>query len=211
VIEWATDSTSALRAAHLGLAPGRPQQTGLSGARSLVMVAASGSRASQDATVVAADLARAWGAALRVVHVVAPVQYTVGRLAPMRAVPRRLVDPFDSLVLAKARELAWRRGVAATLELLAGDPAEMITAAATRGHADVLVLGARNARRARRRTAPRRRWIEAHAPCPTFTPRTAPEPCRSTVPIGGARVSGTSGRWSVVRALGSHRGTQHTQ
>jgi nucleotide-binding universal stress UspA family protein len=68
------------------------------------MVAASGSRASRDATLVAADLARAWGASLRIVHVVPPAQYKVGRLAPTR------------------------------------------------------------------------RWIEAHAPCPTLTPQTAPEP-----------------------------------
>lgn len=210
MIEWATDSTGALSVARLALSPGRPEQMGLSGARSLVLVAASGSQASQDATVVAADFARAWGAALRIVHVVAPADYKVGRLAPMRAIPRRLIDPFDSLVLANARELAWRRGVAATLELLAGDPAEMITAAATRAHADVLVLGARSAGRARRRTAATRRWIEAHAPCPTFTPHTAPEPCRSMVPGGGARSTGPSGRWSVRHDLGSRRGTKRT-
>jgi nucleotide-binding universal stress UspA family protein len=196
---------------RLALTPGSPEQTGLSGARSLVMVAANGSRASLEATVVAADLARGLGAALRIVHVVAPIQYKVGRLAPMRAIPRRLVDPFDSPVLADARELAWRCGVAATLELLAGDPAETITTAAIRAHADVLVLGARSAGQARRRTAPTRRWIEAHAPCLTFTPHTAPEPCRSMGPGGGSRSTGPSGRWSVGRGLGSHRGTEHTQ
>jgi nucleotide-binding universal stress UspA family protein len=123
---------------------------------------------------VAADLARAWDAALRIVHVVPPVQYRVGRLAPTRAVPRRLGDPFESPVLADARELAWLRGVAATLVLLAGEPVAPMIAAAADAHADVLVIGARDAeRRRRRRTAPTRRWIEAHAPCPTVTPRTA--------------------------------------
>jgi nucleotide-binding universal stress UspA family protein len=178
VIEWATDS-AALSVARLDFAPASPERTGVSGGRALVMVAASGSRASQDATMLAADLARAWGAALRIVHVATPVDYKVGRLAPMRAIPRRLVDPFDSPVLASARELVWRRGVSATVELLAGNPAEMITTAATRAHADVLVLGARRAGRARHRTAPTRRWIEAHATCPTLTPRTAPEALRS--------------------------------
>lgn len=210
MIERATDSTGALTGRRLEFTPGSPERTGLNGARALVMAAASGSRASRDATVVAADLARAGGAALRIVHVVAPVQYKVGRLAPMRAIPRRLVDPFDSTVLANARELAWHRGVAATLELLAGDPAEMITTAATRAHADVLVLGARSAGRARRRTAPTRHWIEAHPPCPTFTPHTAPGPDRSTTPDGGGRSTSPSGWWSVGHGLGSHRGTEQT-
>jgi nucleotide-binding universal stress UspA family protein len=123
---------------------------------------------------VAADLARACDAALRIVHAVPPVQYRVGRLAPTRAVPRRLGDPFNSPVLADARELAWLRGVAATLALLAGEPvAGMVTAAAANAQADLLVIGARSAERPRRRTAPTRQWIEAHAPCPTVTPRTA--------------------------------------
>lgn len=121
MIELATDSTGARDRARLDLAPGSPPGTGLGGARGLVMVAVSGSRAPRDATVVAADLARALGAPLRILQVITPVQYRVGRLAPMRAVPRRLLDLFDSPVLADARELAWRRGVAAKLALLAGD------------------------------------------------------------------------------------------
>jgi nucleotide-binding universal stress UspA family protein len=177
-------------AARPDLAPGNPERTALSGARALVMVATSGSRASRDATVVAAEMARAWGAALRIVNVVSPVEYRVGRFAPMRAIPRRLLDPFESPVLASARELAWRHGVAATLELIAGDPAQLIVTAAARASADVLVLGARSAERARRRAAPTRRWIEAHAPCPTVTPHTAPQPGalpgwrRSTASLG---------------------------
>lgn len=144
----------------------------MSGVRGLVMVATSGSRASREATALATDLALAWGAAVRIVHVVPSVQYRVGRLAPMRAVPRRLPDPFESQVLAYARELAWRRGVAATVALLAGEPAAMITGAAAEAHADLLVIGARSAGRPGRRTAPTRRWIEAHASCPTLTPHT---------------------------------------
>jgi nucleotide-binding universal stress UspA family protein len=175
MIEWATDSTGVTDRARLDLASDTPRGTGLSGARGLVVVATSGSRASRDATVLAADLARAWGASLRIVQVVAPVEYRVGRLAPTRPIPRRLIDPFDSPVLADARELAWRRGVAATLVLVAGEPAAaMITAAAAAAHADVLVIGARITGRPRRRTAPTLRWIEAHAPCPTLTPHTAP-------------------------------------
>lgn len=165
MIEWAINSTDATDLARLDFAPGSPERTALSG-RGLVVVAVSGSRASRAATVVAAELARAWGGRLRVVHVVPAVHYRVGRLAPMRAVPRRLVDPFDSPVLASARELAWRHGVAATLELLAGEPAHMIVTAATRADADVLVIGAvtRSTRPSARRFAGRglgsRRWIE---------------------------------------------------
>jgi nucleotide-binding universal stress UspA family protein len=203
VIEPATDWTGARSVARLDFAPDSPVQAGVSGGWALVMVAVSGSRSSQDATVLAAELARAWGARLRIVHVAAPVQYKVGRLAPMRAIPRRLVDPFDSPVLASARELVWRRGVAATLELLAGDPAEMITAAAMRAHADVLVLGAGRGGRARRRTAPTRRWIEAHATCLTLTPRTAPQAVRRLGPaaVRGRRPGRDDGLSGMVPGL----------
>jgi len=85
----------------------------------------------------------------------------------MRAVPRRLGDPFESPVLCHARELAWRHGTAATLQLVAGDPPQAIVAAAVDAQADLLVIGAR--RSARSRGAPTRRWIQAHAPCQVLT------------------------------------------
>jgi nucleotide-binding universal stress UspA family protein len=73
-------------------------------------------------------------------------------------VPRRLGDPFESPVLCHARELAWRHGTAATLQLVAGDPPQAIVAAAVDAQADLLVIGAR--RSARSRGAPTRRWIQ---------------------------------------------------
>jgi nucleotide-binding universal stress UspA family protein len=147
----------------LGTATDRPR------ARSwrIIVLATSGSRASIEATVFAAELAAALTASLRIVHVISPTEYRVGAFAPMRAVPRRLTDPFENAVLCQARELAWRHGTAATLQLVAGDPPQAIVAAATDAHADLLVIGAR--RSTRPRAAPTRRWIEAHAPCQVLT------------------------------------------
>jgi nucleotide-binding universal stress UspA family protein len=99
--------------------------------------------------------------------VVAPVEYRVARLAPMRPVPRRLADPFESRVLREARELAWRHGSAASLQLVAGDPPAAIIAATRDAHANLLVIGARPQKRWR--GAPTRRWVQAHAPCQVFT------------------------------------------
>jgi nucleotide-binding universal stress UspA family protein len=132
-----------------------------------ILLATSGSRASIEATVFAAELAAALSASLRIVHVVSPVEYRVGAFAPMRAIPRRLTDPFENPVLCHARELAWQHGTAATLQLVAGEPPQAIVAAATDANADLLVIGAR--RRTRPRAAPTRRWIQAHAPCPILT------------------------------------------
>jgi nucleotide-binding universal stress UspA family protein len=144
-------------------------QAGLGG-RKIILLATSGSPSAVDATVFAAELAAALRAALRIVHVQPAIEYKVGRLAPMRAIQRKLTDPFESPVLRRARELAWRHGIAATLELLSGDPPHAIVAAAASNHADLLVIGARNRQRAFLRRAPTRRWIQAHAPCQVITP-----------------------------------------
>ena len=146
---------------------GAAADRGAGGARQVIVLATSGSPASLRATVFAAELAGDIGATLRIVHVVAPVEYRVGRLAPMRPVSRRLTDPFQSPVLRQARELAWRHGSAAILQLVAGDPPAAIIAAARGTHADLLVIGARP--QARWRGAPTRRWVQAHAPCQVFT------------------------------------------
>jgi nucleotide-binding universal stress UspA family protein len=136
----------------------------------VIVLATSGSRSSELATVYAADLAASLNAALRIVHVLPAIEYRVGRLAPMRAVQHRAYDPFASHVLCRARELAWRHGSAATLSLLAGDIPKTIVAAATDAHADLLVL---STAKDRGRFAPPpllRRWIEQHAPCQITTP-----------------------------------------
>jgi nucleotide-binding universal stress UspA family protein len=114
---------------------------GSPGARRLIVLATSGSRASVEATVFAAELAGALAATLRIVHVVPPIEYRVGRLAPMRSIPRRVSDPFD--------------------------PPEAIIAAATDAQADLLVIGARGSWRFR--AAPTQRWVQAHAPCQVLT------------------------------------------
>jgi len=149
------------------LEPGGPGGGAESRARQIVMLATSGSSSAIKATVFAAELASAIDATLRIVHVV-PVQYKVGRLAPMRPVQRNHTDPFESPVLRHARALAWRHGAAATVHLLAGDPPRAIVAAAAHAGADILVIGANN--RALHRNTPARRWIHAHAPCQLLTP-----------------------------------------
>jgi nucleotide-binding universal stress UspA family protein len=135
-----------------------------------VVLATSGSRSSQEATIYAAELAASVNAPLSIVHVLPAIEYRVGRLAPMRAVARRACDPFASDILCHARELAWRHGSAATLQLLAGDTARMIVQAATDARADLLVLSTPRTRRWPGRTSLARGWIEHHAPCPITTP-----------------------------------------
>lgn len=138
--------------------------------KQIVMVATSGSRSSEEATIYAAELAASVNALLRIVHVLPAVEYRVGRLAPMRAVARRAHDPFASHVLCHARELAWRHGSGATLQLLAGDTARTIVQVATDARADLLVLSTLRTRRWPGRASLVRRWIEQHAPCHVVTP-----------------------------------------
>lgn len=89
----------------------------------------------------AAELARAFGAALAVVSV-APV---VAGAAAVRAGP---IDPADSPArhedeLRHARDLLAPRGVTAEYELGLGDPAEALVEIAERRGADLLVVGTR--------------------------------------------------------------------
>jgi nucleotide-binding universal stress UspA family protein len=135
-----------------------------------VMLATSGSRSSHEATIYAAELAASVNAPLCIVHVLPAIEYHVGRLAPMRAVSRRAHDPFASDILCHARELSWRHGSAATLQLLTGDIPQTIVQAATDARADLLVLSTPHQRRWPRRASLVRRWIEQHAPCPITTP-----------------------------------------
>lgn len=139
----------------------------------VVLLAAGEQDCGDQATACAAELAVALHATLRIVHVVAPVQFRVARLAPMRAVDQRLVDPFDSPVLLRARELAWRHGTAAVLDLVAGDMPRAVIATAWRARADALVLSAPRRDGLLGRASPRRRWMERHAPCQIITPATS--------------------------------------
>jgi nucleotide-binding universal stress UspA family protein len=81
-----------------------------------LLLAASGSQASRQATAVAADLASTFDAQLMILHVVPSVAYRVGRLAPTLPIPRKLDDPLTSSVLLEARRVAWARGVSARLQ-----------------------------------------------------------------------------------------------
>jgi nucleotide-binding universal stress UspA family protein len=106
-----------------------------------VLLAASGSEASKEATAVAADLASTFDAQLMILHVAPPVEYRVGRLAPTLPITRRLDDPLTSPVLLEARRVAWARGTSARTILVAGDPASVIVAVAGELGADLLVIG----------------------------------------------------------------------
>ena len=136
-----------------------------------VLLAASGSEASRQATAVAADLASTFSAALTILHVVPPVEYRVGRLAPTIPITRRLDDPLTSQVLLDARRVAWARGASAQTILVAGEPARVIVAVAGELGADLLVIGNTPRRLPSPWPAHTRRWVHTHAPCPCPLPR----------------------------------------
>jgi nucleotide-binding universal stress UspA family protein len=147
-----------------------------------VLVAASGSLASRQATAVAANLASTFDAQLVILHVVAPVEYRVGRLAPTLPITRRLDDPLSNSVLLEARRRAWTRGANATAILVAGEPAPVIVAVARELGADLLVIGS-TPRWAPSVLAPKTRlWVGARAPCPVL-PVTADQPSASWTAI----------------------------
>jgi nucleotide-binding universal stress UspA family protein len=147
-----------------------------------VLLAASGSEASRQAAAVAADLASTFNAALTILHVVPPVEYRVGRLAPTVPITRQLDDPLTSQVLLDARRLAWARGASAQTLLVAGDPARVIVAVAGDLGADLLVIGNSPRRLPSALAAKTRRWVHTHAPCPVL-PVTADPPARARPPV----------------------------
>lgn len=133
-----------------------------------VLVAASGSLASRQATAVAANLASTFEAQLVILHVVPPVEYRVGRLAPTLPITRQLDDPLSNPVLLEARRLAWTRGTSARTILIAGDPAPVIVAVARELGADLLVIGSTPRLVPSALAAKTRLWVSARAPCPVL-------------------------------------------
>ncbi|MGH2883801.1 MAG: universal stress protein [Solirubrobacteraceae bacterium] len=133
-----------------------------------VLLAASGSEASRRATVIAADLASTFDAELTIVHVVAPVEYRVGRLAPtLPIITRQLDDPLTCSVLLESRRVAWANGANAKTILVAGDPARVIVAIADDLGAD-LVIGSTSRLRRSVLAAKTRHWVNARSPCPVL-------------------------------------------
>ena len=139
-----------------------------------LMVAVSGSDASRRATAVAADLANTFDAQLTILHVVPPLRYRVGRLAPTLPITQRLDDPLGNPVLLAARQIAWARGVSPRALLIAGDPAPVIVTVASDLRADLLVIGTNPRLLPTGLAARRRRWVHAHAPCPVLLATAAP-------------------------------------
>jgi nucleotide-binding universal stress UspA family protein len=139
-----------------------------------VLVAASGSLAPRQATAVAANLASTFEAQLVIVHVVAPVEYRAGRLAPTLPITRQLEDPLANPVLLQARRVAWAHGANTTTTLVAGDSGPVIVAVALELGADLLVIGATPRLLPRALTAKTRLLVSTRAPCPVL-PVTADE------------------------------------
>lgn len=136
--------------------------------RPRIVVATSGSGASRHATGIAAELASAFAAELTIIHVVPPAEYRVGRLAPTLPIPRRLDDPYASLVLLDARRLAWTKGAGTRAVLVAGETPQAVVALVSQLNADLLVLGSRQRRWRASARGPTRHWIQSHAPCPVL-------------------------------------------
>ena len=139
-----------------------------------LMAAVSGSDASRRATEVAADLANTFDARLTILHVVAPLRYRVGRLAPTLPMTQRLDDPLSNPVLLDARQIAWARGVNPRTILIAGDPGHVIVVVASDLGAVLLVIGSKRRLLPGRLAARRGLWVHAHAPCPVLTVSSAP-------------------------------------
>jgi universal stress protein A len=153
-----------------------------------VLLAASGSEASRHATAVAADLASTFDARLTILHVVPPLEYRVGRLAPTLPITQQLDDPLMNSVLLDARRIAWARGASARTILVAGDPAHVIVVVTRDLGADLLVIGSKPRPVPSAFAAKTRRSVQAHAPCPVLPvtpdrpapPRPAVEPVLAT-------------------------------
>lgn len=139
-----------------------------------VLLATSGSPASRRATAVAAGLASTFDAELVILHVVAPIQYRVGRLAPTLPITRRLDDPLTNAVLLDARRIAWAHSASTKTILVAGDAAHVIVTVAGELGADLLVIGKNPHRIPSALTAKTRRWVHSHAPCPVLPVTPAP-------------------------------------
>ena len=140
-----------------------------------VLVAASGSVASRQATAVAANLASTFEAQLVILHVVPPVEYRVGRLAPTLPITRHLDDPLANPVLLEARRIAWARGASVKAILVAGDPAPAIVAIARELGAALLVVGKTHRLMPSALAAKTRAWVGNRAPCPVL-PVTSDQP-----------------------------------
>jgi nucleotide-binding universal stress UspA family protein len=134
--------------------------------RTRVLNATSGSAASANATAAAAIIASERDAELIVVHVRAPEEMRVGRLAPTIVHQQRLRDPHASGVLSAARQVAWAHGASARVILMGGDPVPVIVSLARELAADLLVIGGTPSFAPAAITGRTRCRLQRDSPCP---------------------------------------------
>ena len=107
-----------------------------------ILVATDGSPAAADATALAADLAKAHGSELIIVHVVPLVDVvSAPDLAEIGPVVLHEPTPHDHELLHEAAAIASVQGVVATTALLPGSAAEAIVAYSESSDADLVVVG----------------------------------------------------------------------
>jgi len=134
-----------------------------------VVVATSGSPASQRAIEVAAAIAAEHSGELVILHVQPPRQVRVARLGPTVVGCCWSQDPYSERVLIDARRLACANGSPARVGLIAASPADGIVMAARQLDARQVVIGARTTRLPARLAAPTRARLADGCPVPLLT------------------------------------------
>jgi nucleotide-binding universal stress UspA family protein len=89
------------------------------------------------------ELAESQGASVTFLYIVPPTDWRVSRLGPSPPSPYRLELSEEDAALHEAAEKAKARGVDATLEVVAGEPADAIVGYADTAGADLVVVGSR--------------------------------------------------------------------
>jgi nucleotide-binding universal stress UspA family protein len=108
-----------------------------------ILIATDGSPAADEAVDVGLELAAEQRAAVTVVHVAPVFDVIPWSGIGMTSAFRHELGETDRAPLEHASELAEQRGLEVSTELLVGDPADEIVAAADSHDADLIVIGSR--------------------------------------------------------------------
>ncbi len=154
-----------LRESHCSVLVAREARTGGEAFPSRVLCGVDGSEGATGAALVAAEVAAATGAELRLMHVV-PV-FHGGNVEWPVAVDR---EGFEGLGPAAAE--AAERGVVPVREMAMGRPAAALVEAANRNGVDLMVVGCRGLRGVSRvLLGSVSEWVAEHAPCSVLVVR----------------------------------------